>query len=199
MFLTRSPAQPAFDPVLVRDPIMLRAARLGDHQAWAALREQSRKHLIAWEEDWSPDDVSLSAYRRRLRFYERDMRRGGALPLLIFRRDDQALLGGVNLTNIRYGASRSAHLGYWIGAPHVRSGYGLAAVRAMLCHAFEAIDLNRIEAACQPDNVASQHLLLRSGFAKEGLARGYLKINGAWRDHVIFAITAADYRRLEAD
>src|SRR5690606_2261601 len=108
-------------------------------------------------------------------------------------------VGGVTLSNIRYGASRSAQLGYWVGAPYVRRGYGAAAVKALSAHAFETIDLNRLVAACQPGNIASQKLLERCGFTREGLARDYLMINGQWRDHYIYAQTAGDYRRLQND
>jgi len=177
----------------VNDPVLLRRGGLADHEAWMALRELSRQHLIAWEEDWTPNELSLASFKRRLRQYEKDMRRGGALPLLVFRRDDQVLVGGATLTNIRYGSSRSGLLGYWVGAPYVRHGYGVAAVLALLHHAFSAISLNRVVAACQPENIASQKLLERCGFKHEGLARDYLKINGAWRDHHIYAITAADF------
>lgn len=193
MFLTKSPARPAFDPVLVRDPVLLRAAQTSDLPAWMRLREESRAHLVRWEEEWALSELNAAAFKRRLRHCDREMRRGASLPLFVFRRDDETLVGGATLSNIRYGAARSAHLGYWIGEPYVRRGYGLAAVRALLDHAFHAVNLNRIEAACQPENVASQHLLKRAGFLKEGLARRYLRINGAWRDHNIFAITADDW------
>ena len=194
MFLTKSPTQPAFDPILVRDPVVLRTATVADHEEWAVLRESSRDHLTAWEEDWPAIDLSLSSFKRRLKAYEREKRRGGGLPLLAFRRHDRVLLGGATLTNIRYGSSRSGILGYWIGSRYIKRGYGTAAVLAMLEHGFNGIELNRIEAACQPENIASQKLLERCGFSREGLARDYLKINGVWQDHNIFAITASDFR-----
>ena len=194
MFLTKSATQSAFDPILVRDPVLLRSAAIGDYEQWAVLREASREHLTVWEEDWPAIDLSLATYKRRLRAFEQDMRRGGGLPLFAFRRHDRALLGGVTLTNIRYGSSRSGILGYWIGSQFIKRGFGTAAVLAMIEHGFSAIELNRIEAACQPENIASQKLLERCGFRREGLARHYLKINGVWHDHNIFAITAGDYR-----
>jgi ribosomal-protein-alanine N-acetyltransferase len=192
MFLTKSPSHPAFDPVLVRDPIFLRTGKLTDHAQWSKLREESREHLIAWEEDWAPQHLSISAFKRRLSSAAQDARRGGGLSLLIFRRDDRVMVGGVTLTNIRYGASRSGILGYWIGAPFARQGYGSAAVKAVIDHAFDTINLHRIVAACQPENAASQNLLERCGFRKEGVARDYLKINGAWRDHLIYSRIAQD-------
>ncbi len=192
MFLTKSPSHPAFSPILVRDPVVLRAAELADHSQWFSLREQSREHLIAWEEDWAPDQLTLSHFKRRLAVQVKDARRGGGLSLLSFRRADRVLVGGVTLTNIRYGASRSGIIGYWVGAPHIRQGYGSASVNALIDHAFDTINLHRLVAACQPENVASQKLLERCGFRREGLAKDYLKINGVWRDHLIYAQTAAD-------
>ncbi len=193
MLFATEPPNPAFNPVLVHDSVMLRRGTITDYPAWLALREESRAHLTAWEESWTTEQATLSAFKRRLRTYERDARRGGGLSLLVFRLKDNALAGGATLTNIRYGASRSGILGYWIGAPYTRRGYGAAAVAAMKIHAFERLGLNRLVAACQPENIASQKLLEGSGFAREGLARDYLKINGDWRDHFIYALTAADY------
>lgn len=194
MFFAKAPANPVFDPVLVCDPLELRVATLGDHDQWARLREASWDHLTEWEQTWEPRHLSLASFKKRLRAYDRDHRRGGGLYLFAFRREDSALVGAVTLTNIRYGAIRSGLLGYWIGAPFLRLGFGAAAVGAVVGHGVRAIELNRIEAACQPENVASQQLLARCGFLKEGRARDYLHINGSWRDHDIHAITARDLR-----
>lgn len=193
MLQLKTPPRSAFDPVLVRDPVYLRAPEVGDHDAWARLREQSRAHLVLWEEDWSPEDLSLTAYRRRLRHFSREARSAGGLTLFVFERDSRALVGGAALANIRYGAARTCVLGYWIGAPYVRRGFGAAAADAVLGHAFGAIGLNRVEAACQPENEASHALLAKCGFRHEGRAWDYLRINGHWRDHDLFAITAREY------
>ena len=184
---------PPLSPVLDGGEVRLRAPSFDDYSAWAALREESRRHLTAWEPDWSDEDVTAKAFRMRVKAYRREMRRGNALPLFIVRHSDNALIGGVTLTNIRLGASRSASIGYWVGAAFVRQGYARAAIAAMLRHAFGTMELNRIEAACQPENIASRTLLERLGFQNEGVARDYLFINGAWRDHLLYALTAADF------
>lgn len=186
---------PPQTPTLVYGAVQLRPPEVRDFAAWAALREASRQHLTAWEPDWRDDEMTAAAFRRRIRAYRREMRRGALLPLLIFRRSDEALIGGVTLTNIRLGASRSASIGYWIGKPFVRNGYARSAIFAMLDHAFLTLGLNRVEAACQPENLASRNLLESVGFRNEGVARDYLFINGDWRDHLLFAMTASEFMR----
>ena len=85
-------------------------------------------------------------------------------------------------------------LGYWTGAPYARQGYMTEAVACVLDHAFGRLNLHRVEAACLPHNDASRGLLLKCGFKEEGLGRGYLKIDGRWRDHLLFAILRDDPR-----
>ncbi len=197
MFQLKSSPRSAFDPVLVQDPVYLRQAETKDFQTWASLREESRRHLVAWEGDWAPEALQAAAFKQRLKLFAQEKQNGRAVSLFIFHRDSRALVGGITLTNIRYGAARAATLGYWIGAPYTRRGYGAAAVTALVGHAVDAIGLNRIEAACQAENAASRALLLKCGFIQEGIARDYLRINGEWRDHDLYAITAKDFRNRE--
>lgn len=184
---------PSRAPTLEQSKILLRAAQLTDYPAWAALRERSRAHLTRWEPDWLDRDTTLDAFRERLRLHDRLHRAGAALSLLAFLKAGGEMIGGVTFSDIRLHAARSATIGYWIGEGHLRQGHGVAAVRLMLSHAFGERRLNRVEAACQPGNVASRALLARAGFREEGLARDYLFINGGWRDHLLFAATARDY------
>ena len=97
------------------------------------------------------------------------------------------MLGALTLSNVRRGVAQMATLGYWIGAPFARQGYMTDALQALLPFAFDHLHLHRVEAACLPRNDASIALLRRAGFEQEGLARSYLKINGAWQDHLLFA------------
>ncbi len=193
MFQLRPAGSAAFDPVLVCDPLLLRAPHLRDFEAWAALRAGSRPHLTKWEDDWTAKDVTASSFRRRLRLWERQRRVAASLSLFAYRLDGEALIGGVTLSNIRFGASRSGVIGYWVGDGFLRRGFGRIIVRETVRHAFDVIGLNRVEAACQPGNEASARLLAGLGFEREGRAREYLRINGAWRDHDIYALTAGDW------
>lgn len=173
---------------LSEGPVRLRPPRQKDYEDWAVLRRRSRDFLQPWEPAWPADDLSRAAYRRRLTAYGREMDLGAAYPFFVFRTDDDALVGGVTLSNIRRGVAQMCTLGYWVGEPFARKGYTLAGVRAAARFAFDTLALHRIEAACVPENDRSRLLLLKSGFEAEGRARAYLKINGEWRDHLLFGM-----------
>jgi ribosomal-protein-alanine N-acetyltransferase len=180
------------DPVIAGDGVVLRAPQMSDYPEWAALRERSRDFLTPWEPVWPADDLTRSAFRRRLRRYAEDQRADQAYALLIFRTTDNALTGGLTLANLRRGVAQAGSLGYWIGAPFARQGYMTAAVGALIPFAFGTLRLHRLEAACIPTNAASIRLLEKTGFEREGYAREYLCINGHWADHLLYAMLKND-------
>lgn len=170
----------------------LRAPQPRDWEAWAALRAASRDFLVPWEPTWPHDALTRAAFRRRLRRYEQDSRDDSGYAFYIFSRDDDALLGGATLSNVRRGVTQSCSLGYWIGELHARKGYMRESLVALLPFIFQEMGLHRVEAACIPTNEASRRLLQRLGFTQEGYARRYLCINGVWQDHLLFAMLASD-------
>jgi len=178
--------------VLSGDGLRLRAPEAADYQSWAALREISRAHTERWQPSWSVDELTRPAYERRLDSYQADIEARTGYPFFIFQDSDDALVGACILSDVRRGVLQAANLGYWVGAPYVRKGYGSAAVRLVVRFAFETLGLNRVEAATRPENEASSRLLRSAGFTHEGEARRYLKIDGDWRDHLKFAILHDD-------
>lgn len=173
---------------------MLRPPQATDWSEWARLRAESRDFLTPWEPTWSADELTRNAYRRRLRRYARDARDGFGYAFFIFERDSEALLGGLTLSNVRRGVTQSASLGYWMGKVHAGRGIMSEAVGALLPFAFDELRLHRVEAACLPHNERSKGVLRRAGFSEEGYARQYLRIDGRWQDHVLFAMLAGDPR-----
>jgi ribosomal-protein-alanine N-acetyltransferase len=170
--------------------VFLRPPRTGDYAEWRELRATSRDFLQPWEPTWPADDLSRAAFRRRLVAYARDREAGAAYPFFVFRSRDGALTGGITLSNIRRGVAQMGSVGYWCGRPFVRQGQTLGAVRALTLFAVRSLALHRLEAACLPQNEPSRRLLNRAGFQEEGLAQAYLKINGVWRDHVLFGLVS---------
>lgn len=179
-------------PEIATERLNLRLPKKRDFLAWAELRTQSRDFLVKWEPTWSSDHLSRKAFSARVHWARHSASQGTGLPLLAFRKSDQRLVGGITLDHIRRGPSQSGSLGYWVGEPYARQGYMSEAITAVVQHAFTKMSLGRIEAACLPDNLASRRLLEKAGFECEGSAKGYLRINGRWRNHIVFAILRSD-------
>ena len=182
-------------PAIEGEGVLLRAPQMADYPEWSSLRERSRDFLTPWEPTWPADDLTRGAFRRRVRRYAEDLRADQAYAFFLFRKDDNVLLGGMTLANVRRGVAQAGSLGYWMGAPFAGRGYMTAAVRALIPFAFGALRLHRLEAACIPSNAASIRLLERTGFVQEGMARQYLCINGLWQDHLLYGLVGGDLRR----
>jgi ribosomal-protein-alanine N-acetyltransferase len=171
--------------VLSGQGVSLRFPAVEDFAQWSALRARSRAFLEPWEPAWPEDELASSAFRHRVRRYRELRGEDQCYPYFIFTGSD--LVGAATLSNVRRGVAQCATLGYWIGEPYARSGYMSRALALLLPHAFSALALHRVEAACLPRNKASIALLEKVGFEREGYARAYLQIAGRWEDHLLFA------------
>jgi len=114
--------------------------------------------------------------------------------LLVCRRDDGAIAGVYNISQIFYGHFCSAYLGYYAFAPFGGRGYMREGLQLVLRHAFGPLGLHRLEANIQPENAPSIALVAGAGFRLEGLSPRYLKVAGRWRDHERWAILAEEFR-----
>ena len=179
-------------PVLHTEALELRIPVAEDFGEWVRLRRASHDFLQPWEPEWPRDHLSHRSYRRRLRWARIEAESGRSLSFVIFSRQPRRMVGGITLSNIRRGPSQCGTLGYWVGEEFARRGYMSAAVEAVTRHAFDAMGLTRLEAACLEENAASRALLATAGFRFEGIARSYLEVNGVVRDHMLFARVAQD-------
>ena len=176
------------------DRMILRPPVHADFRAWSSLRKESAVFLKAWEPSWSSDHLTRKGFVNRVYWANRSIAQGTALPLFLERRTDRQLLGAITLDNIRRGPAQAGTIGYWIGEAYARQGFMREALIAVGHHAFEVLDLSRLEAACLPENAASRGLLEKSGYKYEGVAQSYLQINGRWRNHVLYANLRNDRR-----
>jgi ribosomal-protein-alanine N-acetyltransferase len=166
--------------------LLLRAPRPDDEREFVALVKSSQRFLSGWV---SPPDNTprFASYLRRSQGTTFE-------ALLLVRREDHALLGAVNLSQIFHGGFQNAYLDYWIGAPYARQGYMHEGLGLALDHAFKTLRLHRLEANIQPTNTASKRLVESLGFRLEGFSPRYLKIRGRWRDHERWAILKEDWQ-----
>ena len=115
------------------------------------------------------------------------------LPLMIIYTG--RLAGQITVSNIVHGAQRSCTAGYWVDGALAGRGIVPTALALVIDHCFTAIGLHRVEIDIRPENVASLRVVEKLGLRREGYYERYLDINGAWRDHVAFAITIEEVGR----
>ena len=188
MFLTRRKVRLETDRMGLRPPLHT------DFRQWTALRQDSAEFLQRWEPVWAADHLTRKGFTNRVYWSNRSMANGSALPLFMFRRADDQIVGAITLDNIRRGPAQAGTLGYWVGARFARQGYMRESIEALVHYAFSVLDLSRLEAACLPENAASRGVLEKCGFKYEGVAQSYLQIAGRWRNHVLYANLRLDRR-----
>lgn len=181
-------------PTIVGPRVYLRPPRSGDADDFLAAARASRSLHGPWTR---PPDT-------RARFADFAARYGKVAPgthagFLVFRREDHALVGVFNFSEIVHGAFRSAYLGYFGFAPFAGQGYMTEGMALVLDLGFRELGLHRVEVNIQPTNERSLALARRLGFTREGYSRRYVKIAGRWRDHERHAMLAEDWRMLRRE
>ena len=191
----RHPGWPAKLPSLrVRAGVVaLRPVRLRDGGPWSAIRIRDEAHLSPWEPTlpgtWIQRNSSIEWPGRWLQL-RGAARRGAALPFAVT--VDGQFAGHVMVGNVVREPLLSAYVGYWIDSRLAGSGVITAAVATVADHCFGPVGLHRLEATVRPENAASLRVLGKLGFRQEGMFRRYLDVDGAWRDHLCFALTAEE-------
>jgi ribosomal-protein-alanine N-acetyltransferase len=159
-----------------------------DAPALAALFAAQRKHLAPWDPRREPAFFTRGGQRARLVQVERERTAGTSFRFVIL--EDGELAGEVSVTNVVRRSFQSANVGYWVAGERNGRGVATAAVAAACTFAFGELELHRLEAGTLLHNVGSQIVLDRNGFTPFGVAPKYLRIAGAWCDHVLFQRTS---------
>jgi ribosomal-protein-alanine N-acetyltransferase len=149
----------------------------------AALRVSNAEDIRVTSATRQPYAFGLDDVVRSLQ-YRIEAASSELYPFVIVR--DDTIVGDLNLTQVIRGAEESANVGLLVD--HRCRGQGIATTAiALACRlAFEELGLHRLEAGIQPANLASQKAFIRNDFERIGLARGFLFVNGGWRDHLLF-------------
>lgn len=178
---------------LAEEDVGLRPLRLRDA---AALRD-TRARNAEWLRPWEPThpemplhDTGLIPYVAMVQAIRREARQGVAMPWAVTHRGRFA--GQLTVGAIVWGSARSAQIGYWIDSACAGRGVMPTAVALAVDHAFFTVGLHRIEASIRPENHRSRRVVEKLGFREEGLRRRQLHIDGAWRDHLCYALTVED-------
>lgn len=170
--------------------VRLRAVRLRDGPQWSRTRLADREHLEPWEPtvgvEWEVRHA-ITSWPAVCSGLRAEARKGRMLAYVI--ELDGEFAGQLTIGNVTHGALRSAWIGYWVASTATGGGVATAALALGLDHCFTAVRLHRVEATVRPENAASRAVLAKCGFREEGLLKRYLEVGGAWRDHLLVAIT----------
>ena len=158
---------------------MIRLLTPADCEEIAALYVANREFLAPFEPDRTDEFFTAAFQRKRIDTAGEDHWRWGII-------DDDRIAGMIVLADVLRGALQVGNVGYWIDRAHNGRGLATAAVADVVAFAFREGELHRLEAGTLVDNHASQRVLEKNGFERFGLARKLLKVNGEWRDHVLF-------------
>ena len=173
--------------------VTIRPAVRSDATEVAALLASQRQHLAPWDPRREPAFFTRGGQRARLSQVERERTAGTSFRFLIL--EGGELAGEVSITNIVRRSFQSANVGYWVAAERCGRGVATRAVTAACGFAFDELELHRLEAGTLLHDLASQIVLDRNGFVPFGVAPNYLRIAGAWCDHVLFQRTSDDRPR----
>jgi [ribosomal protein S5]-alanine N-acetyltransferase len=173
---------PTFDASGPR--VGIRRAAVVDCDEFLALAQASLELVRPWLEP--------PTTRERFYSYLRSRQTPTDDGFLICERSSNRIVGVININCIVRGYFQSAYLGYWIGASFAKQGYMTEAMGLLTRYAFTEMNLHRLEANIQPENLASIALVRKCGFKKEGFSPRYLQVNGQWHDHERWTIRVED-------
>lgn len=190
--MARARALDGLAPDIETARLTVRLARPGMEAEMARfLKENFEGHLDRWSPPATPAYFSEAFWAERLVLAVEEFGTDRAVRFVLQERGPESspILGTANYTNIVRGAFQACHLGYQVGRAHEGRGFMSEALRATNAFMFDAMRMHRIMANYRPENLRSARLLERLGFAREGVAKDYLFIDGAWRDHVLTSLT----------
>ncbi|MEU4083982.1 GNAT family N-acetyltransferase [Streptomyces aureus] len=164
--------------------VELRPLTLADEDEFCSLVRASADLHLPW--------MQLPSTPERFREWMHRFDDGANLGFLIRVRETGAAAGTVNINSVIRGRYQGASLGYAAFAPSAGQGYMTEGLALTLRYAFTELRLHRLEASIQPDNKPSLALARRLGFRYEGVSPAYLYIDGAWRDHERWSVTAPE-------
>jgi [ribosomal protein S5]-alanine N-acetyltransferase len=181
------------EPDLLDAPVSLRPVRVSDARTWREIRVRNASWLRPWEPS-NPETPlhrsSIGPYVSMVRTMRREAREGQALPWVVTY--GGAFAGQLTVGSITWGSSRSGTVGYWIDESFAGHGIIPTALAMAVDHCFRVVGLHRLEASIRPENMASRRVVEKLGFREEGVRVRQLHINGQWRDHISYAVTAEE-------
>lgn len=181
-------------PELRTDRLVVRLAILEDVPEIVDYYLRNKEHMRPWSPQWPNQFHTESYWRQQVHSAAFEFTEGRSCRCFLFLPKSNRVIGVANLSNIVRGVFQACHLGYSLDERHVGHGYMTEGLEALIAYAFADLRLRRIMANYIPWNRRSHRVLERLGFVIEGYAKGYLRIDGQWQDHVLTSLTNPDWQ-----
>jgi ribosomal-protein-alanine N-acetyltransferase len=172
------------DASTLTDSVQIRLLQDSDAERLSAAYQLNRDHLAPWEPARSDEFFTPAGQHAVIESKLAMHAAGQELPCILLA--GSRIVGAITLTGIVRGPFLSANVGYWVDKEFNGRGIGSAAVTRVMAAAKDDLGLHRVQAATLKHNAASRKILCRAGFEEIGLAPSYLRIAGAWQDHILF-------------
>jgi len=187
-WVVRSTSAARWPVVLRHGSLTLQPLRKRDHIAWTQLRKANMQWLQPWDSTPPNAGDTPPGFFSMQRQHESDARRGICLPWAMWW--EGTLIGQMFVGGITYGPVLGCFAGYWIDRRYAGRGITPLALSLAAVYAFDTCSLHRLEVSIRPENQASIRVAEKLGFVPEGVRRSFLHVDGAWRDHNIYAVIA---------
>ncbi len=180
--------------VLDSGEVRLRPLNQKDRNVWRRVRQANRAWLTKWDATApAASHAQPRSFASMVRQMRNEARAGRQLPFAVEYQHD--FVGQVTVSNIVRGSAQFASIGYWVDEAYAGRGIIPRAVAMAIDHCFGPVGLHRIEVAIRPENTSSLRVVEKLGIKEVGFAPRFLHIDGAWRDHRLFAITREEVPR----
>ncbi len=177
---------------LQHGPVGLRPLVMADQPAWDEVRARNASWTSPWDSTVPPEARGRPfTYRELVRWFNVEARGGRLLPWAITYAQAGArpvFAGQMTISGITYGAARWCNAGYWVDSRWAGRGVVPTALALAGDHCFGVLKLHRLEVAIRPENANSLRVVEKLGFRFEGQRPAYMHVDGAWRDHLMFAL-----------
>lgn len=176
--------------------LLLRRLDLADYENWMQSHSNMYPPQNEWDmTSWKDEALTKKEFRVQLKAEAKLQKIDKQYSFGVFRRDDGVLIGEVHLMDVSRDRFQNAYIGYRIYNPYWGNGYATEAIIAATHIGIKSIRLHRLEAGIEPHNKQSIKAVKKAGYRKEGLSKNRLFVDKKWKDLLLFAFTAEDFKK----
>ena len=180
---------------LTSERLIIRQLGIHEYELAAEFANRNRDFFAPFDPIHPESYFTNEFWKERISKYEQDLKNDNHLEFFIFLKKSQSeVVGRIRFSGFIRGVFQACYLGYAIGKDNQGQGIMTEALGKAIQYIFEKLNLHRVMANYIPGNIASEKVLKKLGFQKEGLAKDYLMIAGIWQDHILTSLINREWK-----